>query len=308
MVNYKQGYNIDTDGTPIIDGIIVDDAGSGLWLPIVMKDGVDTLLTTDAEKQRFVPMIEIGHLLYVNETPDDPPAWRGGNNFLANKRINAKTLIEKGLGNKFRYYEVDGISHSAGSAFDAGKIPEGIDLNLLMEGITDMLDAWVEKGVAPPPTRSDWKVLGDANKDGVIENPAIDVPEVSCPLGVFHIYGSGPNDVGSTRYKPFVSGRDGLVLEPLDGRGGFVGEGSDAHNYSHGFVDMNHNNIRDFVETVTEAWQRVGLLKPTETFNRERYVQCVRQATTKLIDEKFFIPRTADKYLQRSRVISLPEE
>jgi len=114
MVNYKAGLNIDTDGTPIIDGIIVDDAGSGLWLPIVMKDGLDTVLMTDAQKRNFVPMIEIGHLLYVNETPDDPPAWRGGNNFLANKRINAKTLIDKGLGNKFRFYEVDGISHSSG--------------------------------------------------------------------------------------------------------------------------------------------------------------------------------------------------
>jgi hypothetical protein len=307
MVNYKAGINIDSDGSPIIDGIIVDDAGSGLWVPIVMKDGLDTVLMTDAEKQRFVPMIEIGHLLYVNETPDDPPAWRGGNNFLANKRINAKTLIEKGLGSKFRYYEVDGISHAAGSPFNAERIPNGIDLDLLMEGITDMLDAWVEKGIAPPPTRSDWKVLGDANKDGIIENPAIDVPEVSCPLGVFHIYGTSPNDVGSTQYKPFNT-TGALMLEPLDARGGFIEEGSDAHNYSHGFVDMNHNNVRDFVETVTEAWQRVGLLKPNETFNRERYVQCVRQSANKLIEEKFFLDRTVDKYMQRSRVIQLPEK
>jgi hypothetical protein len=307
MVNYKAGINIDTDGSPIIDGIIVDDAGSGLWVPIVMKDGLDTVLMTEADRQRFVPMIEIGHLLYVNETPDDPPAWRGGNNFLANKRINAKTLIEKGLGNKFRYYEIDGISHSAGSAFNAERIPSGIDLDLLMEGITDMLDAWVEKGIAPPPTRSDWKVLGDANKDGIIENPAIDVPEVSCPLGVFHIYGSSPNDVGSTQYKPFNTTGE-LILEPFDARGGFIEEGSDAHNYSHGFVDMNHNNVRDFVETVTEAWQRVGLLQPNETFNRERYVQCVRQSANKLIEEKFFLDRTLDKYMQRSRVIELPDK
>ncbi|MBI4478387.1 MAG: hypothetical protein HY651_00005 [Acidobacteria bacterium] len=307
MVNYKEGINIDTDGTPIIDGIIVDDAGSGLWVPIVLKDGLDTVLMTDEQKRHFVPMIEIGHLLYVNETPDDPPAWRGGNNFLANKRINAKTLIEKGLGNKFRYYEVDGISHSSGSAFSADSQPSGIDLDLLMEGITDLLDAWVEKGVAPPPTRSDWKVLGDANKDGVIENPAIDMPEISCPLGVFHIYGSSPQDVGSTQYKPFnPTGK--LTLEPLDARGGFVDEGSDAHNYSRGFVDMNHNGIRDFVETTTEAWQRVGLIRPNETFNRERYVQCVRQASDKLVSEGLFMSRTLDTYLQKARSLPLPEK
>ena len=307
MVNYKAGINIDTDGSPIIDGIIVDDAGSGLWVPIAFKDGLDTVLMTDEQKGHFVPMIEIGHMLYVNETPDDPPAWRGGNNFLANKRINAKTLIEKGLGNKFRYYEVDGISHSSGSAFSADSQPSGIDLDLLMEGVTDLLDAWVEKGVAPPPTRSDWKVLGDANKDGVIENPAIDMPEVSCPLGVFHIYGSSPQDVGSTQYKPFnATGK--LTLEPLDARGGFVDEGSDAHNYSRGFVDMNHNGIRDFVETTTEAWQRVGLIKPNESFNRERYVQCVRQASDKLVSEGLFMSRTLDKYLQKARSLSLPEK
>jgi hypothetical protein len=150
-------------------------------------------------------------------------------------------------------------------------------------------------------------VLGDANKDGIIENPAIDVPEVSCPLGVFHIYGSSPNDVGSTQYKPFNTTGE-LILEPFDARGGFIEEGSDAHNYSHGFVDMNHNNVRDFVETVTEAWQRVGLLQPNETFNRERYVQCVRQSANKLIEEKFFLDRTLDKYMQRSRVIELPDK
>ena len=39
MVSYKAGINVDDDGSPIIDGVIVDDAGSGLWLPVVMKDG-----------------------------------------------------------------------------------------------------------------------------------------------------------------------------------------------------------------------------------------------------------------------------
>ena len=42
MVSYKAGINVDDDGTPIIDGVIVDDAGSGLWLPVSMKDGSST--------------------------------------------------------------------------------------------------------------------------------------------------------------------------------------------------------------------------------------------------------------------------
>ena len=306
MVNYKKGLNVDDDGTPIIDGLIVDDAGGGLWLPILMKDGKDILFQTDADKQRFVPMIEISHLLYVNETPDDPPSWMD-NNFLAKKRINAKTLMDKGLGDKFRYYEIDGISHGGpGSApSPADRIPNTLDMDLLMEGFIDMLDAWVEDGVAPSPNRSDWRVLGDADNDGVIENPAIDMPEVACPLGVFHIYGSGTS-TGSTRFTPFSAGSS-LMLEPLDGRGEFRSS-MDTVNVSHGFVDMNGNNYRDFVETATEAWQRVGLLKPNEAFNRERFVQCVRESSTKLVEEKFFMPRTLDNYLQKARTMPLPEK
>lgn len=304
MVNYKAGLNQDADGTPIIDGIIVDDAGSGLWVPIVMKDGKDVLFATDAEKQHFVPMIEIGHLLYVNETPDDPPAWRGGNNFLANKRINAKTLMDKGLGNKFRYYEIDGISHSGPSAAPspADRYPNILDMDLLMEGFIDLLDNWVVNGVAPPPNRSDWRELGDANRDNIIENAAIDMPEVSCPLGVFHIYGNG-TETGVTQFKPFTTAP--LMLEPLDGRGEFRDD-LDIVNVSAGFVDMNGNGYRDFVETTTEAWQRVGLLKPEETFNRERFVQCVRQSADSLVKNKFFMTRTVDKYLQKSRSMPLP--
>jgi hypothetical protein len=302
MVNYKEGINIDDDGTPIIDGIIVDDAGSGLWVPIAMKDGKDIVLQTDEQKRHFVPMIEISHLLYVNETHDDPPAYRGGNNFTANKRINAKTLIDKGLGDKFRYYEIDGVSHSGPGADPdvPDKVPNTLPIDMLMEGFIDMLDVWVEKGVAPPANRSDWRPLGDANKDNVVENVAIEMPEVTCPLGVFHIYGGGTG-TGSTQFKAFT----GQGLEPLDGRGEFRAD-EDIVNVSAGWVDMNKNGYRDFVESITDAWVRLGLLKPNETFTRERYVQCVQQSASKLVAEKFFMPRTLEKYVQQARTMPLP--
>lgn len=302
MVNYKEGINMDTDGTPIIDGIIVDDAGSGLWLPIVMKDGKDTVLMTDEQKRHFVPMIELSHLLYVNETHDDPPDYRPGNNFLANKRINAKTLMDKGLGDKFRYYEIDGVSHQGPGPEPSppDRIPDILDIDLLMEGIIDMLDNWVEKGIAPPPNRSAWRPLGDANGDNVIENPPIAMPEVACPVGVFHIYGEG-NATGTTKFKYFT----GVGLEPLDGRGEFRAD-PDIVNVSAGFVDMNRNNYRDFVETIEEAWQRLGLLKPNEPFTRAKYVACVEQAAKKLVEEKFFLPRTLPKYVEKARTMPLP--
>ena len=53
MVSYKAGINVDDDGTPIIDGVIVDDAGSGLWLPVSMKDGKDVIFTVRDMKLPF---------------------------------------------------------------------------------------------------------------------------------------------------------------------------------------------------------------------------------------------------------------
>ena len=52
-----------------------------------------------------------------------------------------------------------------------------------MDKFIDMIDAWADKGVAPPPTRSDWAELGDPNKDGVIENAALSFPRCVLSAG-----------------------------------------------------------------------------------------------------------------------------
>ena len=51
-----------------------------------------------------------------------------------------------------------------------------------------MVDRWADQGVAPPPSRSDWAPLGDTNRDGTIDRPALAFPEVACPLGVYFPY------------------------------------------------------------------------------------------------------------------------
>ena len=73
-----------------------------------------------------------------------------------------------------------------------------------------------------------------------------------------------------------------------------------------GFVDMNGNGYRDYVETVTEAWQRTGMLKPNEVFNRERFLQCVEKVVNKLEIDKFFNKKTVDFYKQQARTQPLP--
>ena len=71
---------------------------------------------------------------------------------------------------------------------------------------------------------------------------------------------------------------------------------------------MNRNGYRDYVETVTEAWQRVGLLKHNETFSREKYAACVDQAVEKLLTEKFITQKTANFYSEQARSMPLPQK
>jgi len=328
IVNFQPGLNVDPDGKRIIDGLILDDSGSGLWLPIVMKNGRD-ILFTDAEelpwfvkenpemakvdpklysgakhKDWFVPEIEIIHLSYVNETPDDPPPW-ASTNFLTNKRLNARALRDKGLGAKHRSYELAGISHSGGEYLPEGRRGDVViwDLSRVMDGLLDMLDNWVEKGVALPPTKSDWAELGDADRDGVIENGPLLIPDVACPTGVFHPFpvSAGPGGQGTTGFAPFT----GEGLEPADGRGAVKFDGD---NWYYNFVDMNRNGYRDFRENMTQAWRRLGLIRPSETFRRDQYAACVQKAVDKLLSEKFVLPRTAQFYLDQAKTMVFPSQ
>lgn len=328
IMNYQPGLNVGPDGKHVIDGFLLDDPGSGLWLPIVMKNGRDVLFTEQEElpwfvtessetakldpklfsgarhKDWFVPGIEIDHLSYVNETPDDPPAW-ASTNFLANKRLNAKALRDKGLAAKYRSYEMAGISHSGGEYLPEGRRGDVViwDLSRVMDGLIDLLDNWVEKGVAPPPSKSEWAALGDADHDGIIENGPVMIPDVACPTGVFHPFpkSEGAGGQGVTGFAPFT----GEGLEPVDGRGAVKFDGD---NWYYNFVDMNRNGHRDFRETMTEAWRRLGLIRPNETFSRAHYTACIQKAVDKLLAEKLILPRTAQFYLDQGKSMVFPSQ
>ena len=170
-VNYAPRLNVGRDGERLFDGIPADDPAAGTWYPIVMKDGKDVLFTTGAEKAAFVPEIDVAHQMCNNIWPPKKPAWMSSS-YLENKRNNAKILRDKGL-TTYRMYEVRGISHSGGE-----NVPDGgrgglqiLDLSKLMNRF-----GWVDKGVDPPSTHSDSAELGDADHDGVIENPAMHSP------------------------------------------------------------------------------------------------------------------------------------
>ena len=279
-LNYTPGLNVGEGGRPVFDGILADDGAAGGWLPVVMKDGRDVLFATEAERAAFVPQIDVSHQMYNNVWPPRKPDWMSPS-YLENKRNNARILRDKGLGSKHRMYEVRGISHSGGEGMgETLREIQGLDLSRMMERFVDMLDAWVEKGTPPPPTRSDWPELGDADHDGTVERPALAFPEVACPLGVYYPYPTTTS--GTTAFAAFT----GTGLEPLD-----------ANKV---FVDMNRNGVWDYRETPTEAWRRLGLLGRAETLTREKYVACVRAAAESLARDGFFSAETARGYAERA--------
>lgn len=291
-INYLPGLNR-RNGEPIIDGILADDSAAGLWLPVLYRDGEDVLLATGEARRHFVPQIDVTHQLYIRPAKDPMPDWVS-KSYLLNKRENARILRDKGLGGKHRMYEVRGVSHSGGEhlteeeAAASGILP----LWRLMDSLIERLDEWVERGADPPATRSDWIELGDQDGDGRVDKPAITLPEVACPLGVYHPYPAhaGENGVGTTGFAAF----DGESLEPLDGRGVFV--------------DMNLNGYQDLRETVTGAWRRLGLLGEQESFTRKRYVACVQDTVNNLRAERLLSESFAGQYVENAGVRPLPAQ
>jgi hypothetical protein len=313
-LNYSSGLNVGRDGKPFFDGILADDPAAGTWYPVVMKDGTDVLFATDAEKAAFVPQIDVAHQNYNNIWEPNHPAWMS-NSYLENKRNNARILRDKHMAN-YRMYEVRGVSHAGGETLTTSnaELPErsetvgepsrsaagsarsgstvivrraiqNLDLAKAMDRFIDMIDAWADKGIAPPPTHSDWAELGDADRDGEIEYPALAFPEIACPLGVYFSYPESTS--GTTSFAAFT----GEGIEPLDGR--------------KAFVDMNRNGVWDYRETATQAWRRLGLLKKNEELTREKYVACVQNAAEKLRREGFFSDKTAGAYVEQAKTTEL---
>lgn len=275
LINYMPGANRGDDGKRLFDGFLLDDAGGGMWLPKLVVDGKDTLFTTDDGRKQFAKQIDVSHMLYLGETGD----------YIPNKRLNATMLRDKGLGGEHRMYEILGVSHfDAGQVDRADLVPQALDLTGLYDSFIDRLDAWVDKGVAPTATKSDLKELGGGG---------VALPEVACPLGVYYVFPLGINPGRRGGQETSLARFDGINQEPLDARGEFV--------------DMNGNGVRDKRENLTQAWQRAGLLKKGEAFNRNIYVNCVKAAAGKLVKEGLLPQKVAEDYAEQAAKVSLPD-
>jgi len=277
QINYQPGANLDADGKPFFEGFLIDDAGSGLWLPKLIVEGKDVLFTTDDERRRFAKQIDITHMLYAGDSGD----------FMQNKRENARLLRAKGLGGKHRVYEILGVSH-----FDAGQISrpdlvnQTLDLGGIFDALIDRLDEWAEKNNTPTSNKADAVELVDKNGPGTNANTAVALPEIACPLGVYFVY---PPQVDPGRrggQETAFAGFDGTNLEPLDGRGTFV--------------DMNGNGTRDKRETLAQAWQRLGLLKAGQKVSASVYQNCVKNAASKLVKQGLLPAKVGEYYVEKA--------
>src|SRR5262245_19018181 len=284
LINYQPGANADADGKPIFDGFLLDDAGGGLWLPKLVVNNNDTLFVSDQDRQRFIKQIDITHVLYAGESED----------FLQNKRENARLLRAKGLAAKHRMYEILGVSH-----FDAGQVSrpdlvfQTLDLTGIFDALIDRMDSWVEKDVPPPATKSDMVELGNAHKNGNDKNSAVALPEVACPQGVYYIFPPGVDPGRRGGQETALASFDGVNLEPLDSRGMLV--------------DMNGNGMRDKRETVSQAWQRLGLLKSGQKLSQAVYANCVNAAASKLVKEGLLPKKVGEFYIEQANKTRLPE-
>ena len=274
QINYQPGANVDADGKPFFDGFLIDDAGSGLWLPKLVVDGKDVLFTIDEDRRRFAKQIDITHMLYAGDT----------NDYLQNKRENARLLAEKGLAARHRLYEIRGVSH-----FDAGQISrpdlvsQTLDLGGIFDALIDRLDEWVEKNVAPTTNKTDANGQGDKNGGN---NSAVALPEIACPVGVYHAYPVGVDPSRRGGQETAFAAFDGVNMEPLDGRGVFV--------------DMNGNGVRDKRETIAQAWQRLGLVKARQRMTPAAYQSCVKDAAAKLVKHGLLPPRVGEYYTEKT--------
>ena len=120
---------------------------------------------------------------------------------------------------------------------------------------------------------------------------------------MYYPFPPSTGSVGQTAFAAF----DGVSEEPFDGRAVAKGEDAYPHIAIATFADMNRNGYRDFRETVTQAWRRLGLLQKDESFDRARYVSCVEQSVAELTAQGFIASRVGNMYVEQARSQGLPD-
>lgn len=298
LMNYVPGVNRDAAGKRVFDGFLIDDAGGGWYMPTLnfrrvnVTDSSFSVERDDHDHLAFdeTRLRELAHQIdFVHQGYSGADFVEG--TYLSLKRLNTLLLTRKGASDKARTYEVVGLSHGdAGNIWPEPGWEQNLDQSGMMAAMIDLLDGWVDGRVVPPPTRSDDYRAADLDGDYRLDHPAVQLPEVACPLGVYYEFPPGVKAPGRTGFAAFLDrprpavnadgealppGFDEAWLEPLDSRGRPL--------------DMNRNTVRDTRESVEEAWkrrrvegQRYGTLDVDESFTPARYARCVIDVASEL--------------------------
>ncbi len=184
LLNLRPASNRRADGGPIVDGLLCDDAAAGMYFPAAFDaEGHDTVLTAAADRDAFVPQIDVSRGLY------QPAAY------LPVKRENARVLREKGLGDRHRHYEIAAVSHFDAGMADTAGTPAALDLGGVWGALFEAMVALVEEGASAPDSREGEHSLV--------------VPEAAVPLGAWEAPRGGPK----TSFAPF-DGEEGRETLP----------------------------------------------------------------------------------------------
>ena len=319
LFNYGPGANLDykDPSKKVFDGFIHNSPGGGLFLPVMEVKGKDVLFQTKEDKENFVPQIDVLHEIYVGEQYIESAYW--GSYYEVN-RDNQRMLNAKGLGAKSRTYELKNVSHEDGTST---YLPTTDNLNLnpeiggFMDAMIDMLDSWVDLGIKPPPTRSNSYDLGDVNHDGILENPAIELPEIACPTGVYYLFPKGQDGSGNLGFVAYLkedrpiwnfsaaSTQKGKQTLPPN----FEESWLEPLNHFEMTVDMNGNGVRDTKESITKAWRRratqgykSGILARDETLTHAKYEREVVKVAADLYAQGFLSLRGLYSYVEAARL------
>lgn len=304
------GTNVDHSGDKLFDGFFLNDTAAGhgasayFWDAVVIDElgtfrlqptDHDTLTFTNEQMQLMPPAVEVIHGAYAGGSTSTVPQLfeRVPGTYYEYKLENVRINIEKGLGDKWKAYVIDGTGHSDASAeaFDYPELARDmIDIGGVELALHQALYDWVTLGKKPPDTRIDAVDVWELDRNA---GPAIKLPETACPRGIYRPYMNRPDGtaVGSSPalFVPYLTMPVPQINERQPRPEGFKEEWLEPLDVFGNLVNMTGSLLRMTRPSIQQIWhvryrngEETGVLRPHENLTRERYAACVTEVAESL--------------------------
>jgi hypothetical protein len=276
LFNYS-GRNDKPGGGHYVNGILSDDPGGGLPLPLAMPAGQvlgvhnghvtypANALLPRATKAQLVPEFTFAHALYVDEH-----SWLPGVDYLSLKQLGEALYRQSGLQDRTAFFVVAGVSHIPNSS---GSPAHTLDMGVLIQAAIPALQDWITRGTPPPSS-----ITGPPGST----NPAqeLRLPPLACPTGYHYPWPAPAGAASQTGFIPF----DGTTPEVVNSQGALV--------------DVNGDGVRDAMPSLAREWQKLGLVRTGQPVTRQVFVNCVQRVTSALAHSRLLTPAGAAFYVQ----------